>query len=292
MRTSWLLGPPGALETLPAPLPEIERPLSRPQVEQVGSAGGVTVDRIGRGRRRYRLAWRGLTLDEAAIVERLWALPGALILDDPNRRNRLTANQSSGGDAGLTAEGVSARLQGTVSRSTAQARLGTSSLAWATGSALAATARGVVLASSLSAIDDTWHPVIGLSTYTFSVYARATAALSAQVVLEWFDATGASLGGSAVGAGTALGTANWNTRLTVTGTAPATAAYGIGVVLNTSTTGAAVTMYLDNPQIEENPAATAWVIGSGIARVASAAELEHTSPLAGWESPALPLIEL
>jgi hypothetical protein len=141
-------------------------------------------------------------------------------------------------------------------------------------------------------IDDTWHPVLPSTTYSLSIYARASAAVSMQAGIEWKDTAGAAVGSPAMGTGTALSTSDWSSRPTVSGASPAGAAYGVPILVNTTTTGAAVTVYVDNPQMEENPAATAWVIGSGIARVATAADLGNSSPLAGWESPELTLIEL
>lgn len=299
MPTTWYLGPAGSLVALPPPLRDIARPLSRPAVQQVALGGAVTLDRMGRGRRSHTLAWSYLTPDEAAVLERLWQLPGELILDDPSRRNRLTANQSTGGDTGRTADGCIARFQGTVSVSTAQARSGARSFAWATGTALAVTNRGLYLYNGPSPepVDDTWHPVRPGAFYAHAGYLRSTAAVSMYGGWDWHDAAGAYLSTSAIGTSTALSTSNFSTRVERTGVAaPAGAAYGIPFYLNATTTGAAITVYLDEPQVEEVTAAGvscgAYVIGSGVPRVATTGELPQTTPLAGWENLELALVEL
>jgi hypothetical protein len=290
--SDWYLGPAGALVMLPPPDRDITRPLSRPSAEQVTLSGAVITDRLGRGRRKHTLSWRALTPDEASIVERLWQLPGVLILDDPSRRNRLTANQSTGSDAGRTTDGAIARFQGSLSSSTAQSRSAPRSFAWATGTNLGTTGRGIYLYNSATIVDDTWHPVRPSTAYTASGYLRSTAAVSMQAGFDWHAADGTYLSTS-LGSGTALSTSNFNTRVTLdNSTSPATAAYGIPFWINTTTTGAAITVYLDDPQVEEAAAASAHVIGSGVPRVATAGEFPQTTPMVGWETLELALVEV
>lgn len=293
MALTWYLGPAGSLVALPPPQRDIPRPLGRPTVEQVAIGGAVTVDRMGRGRRRHSLSWSFLTPDEASILERLWQLPGTLILDDPSRRNRLTANQSTGSDVAQDTTGVLARGQGSVSSSTAQARSAPRSFAWATSGAVGVTGRGLVLASSITVPDFTWHPVRPGGIYTVSLWARATAAITMRAGLEWYDAatTPATVGAASTGTAAAVGTGAFS-KYTVTGTAPAGAAYGLVTFLNTVTTGAGLTLYVDDLQVEEASADSAWTIGSGVPRVATLGELPQTTPLTGWEHLELALVEL
>jgi hypothetical protein len=290
------LGPPGAMVALPPPLPNIEMPLQRPTAEQQFADGGVLVDRFGDGRRRYTIQWEHLTVDELAIIERLALLPGPLILDMPDRRNRLTANQSSGGDVRRTDDGVLARFQGVESVSTVQFRSAPRSFAWATGTALAATGRGLYLYNSATVVDRTWHPVRGGAFYVSAGYLRATAAVNMQAGFDWHDATGAFLSASAFGSSTAVSTANFATRVERSGVAaPAGAAYGIPFWLNANTTGAAITVYLDDPMVSEvnaaGVAAGAYVIGTGMPRVA-VVETPASSRLIGYTSPTLVLQEV
>jgi hypothetical protein len=291
---TFYLGPPGALVALPPPLRDIARPLVRRQGEFAALSGATVVDRYGRGRRRHSLAWQFLTPDEAGVLERLWQLPGTLILDDPSRRNRLTANQSTGSDVGRDATGVLARGQGSVSSSTVLARSAPRSFAWATGAAVGATGRGLVLASSITVPDFTWHPVRPSGVYTVSLWARATAAITMRAGLEWYDAaspTPAPVGSPAVGTAAAVGTGAFS-KFTVTGTAPAGSAYGLVTFLNTVTTGAGLTLYVDDLQAEEAAADSAWLPGSGLPRVATAGELPETTPLVGYEHVELALLEV
>lgn len=291
MGTELYLGPPGGLILLPRPDQGIALPLSRPSAVQELADGGRVVDRFGRGRRRYLFRWTRLDPDGAAILERLWLLPGTLILDDPSRRNRLTANQSSGGDVRRTTEGVIARFQGSVSRSTAQARSGTGSFAWSTGTALAATGRGLYFYSSATVPDDTWHPVRPGAIYSGSVYLRASAAVSMQAIIDWCDVTGTVLT-TDFGGGAAVSTSGFTRVTVVNKTAPASAAYGILAATNTTTTGAAITVWYDDPQMEEAAQAGAQVIGTGVARVATEGDFPMESFMLGDYSPELSLTEV
>jgi hypothetical protein len=284
-------GPAGALVKLPAHAQDMEYPLVRPSAVQILGDGGQVVHRFGRGRRRYGKRWQDLGPDDLSVIERLYLLPGPLILDDPNRRNRLTANQSSGSDTGRDITGAMARFQGTLASSTAQSRSSPRSFAWATGSALGSTGRGIYLYTINTAVDHTWHPVRPSTTYTVSGYLRSTAAVSMLAGFDWHDATGTYISTSA-GSGVALSTVNFNTRVTFTATSPSTAAYGIPLFTNSTTTGAAITVYLDDPMVEEASAASAHVLGTGVPRVVPVGDLEAVSRMFGYASPGIVLQEV
>jgi hypothetical protein len=121
----------------------------------------------------------------------------------------------------------------------------------------------VALHTSVSTIDGTWAAVLPSTQYTFSAYARTSAAVSMQAAIEWRDAAGAVISTS-TGTGVALQTGDWTARPAVTATSPANAAYAVGLLLNTTTTGAAITIYVDDPQLEQAAAATAAVLGTGV----------------------------
>jgi hypothetical protein len=286
----FYLGPAGGLVAIRPPGRDIDK--ARPK--RVGThellSGGNVVDRVG-GRRRYTLSWEALTADELATLEALYELPGPLVLYDPGRRNMLTANQSMGTDALRSAEGFSARTQGTVSSSTAQFRSWSRACAWATGSALGSTDRGIVVATSSATVDGTWTPVLPSTQYTISGYLRTTAAVSMKAGWEWYNAAGILQGAAVFGSGVALSTSNFATRVTHTATSHASAAYGVPLFLNTTTTGAAITVYLDEIQMEEAAAASAYVVGTGVPRV-SLVDLPNTSPLTPWENAELVIQEL
>jgi hypothetical protein len=286
----WL-GPPGQLVQLPQPLPGIEAGRTRRGAVHELAGGGAVVDVTGRGR-AYRLSYDSLTADELAVLEQLAGLPGPYRLIDSNRRNYLTANQSSGTDALADATGFSAFTQGSVASSTAQARTRSRSLAWSTVTALGATGRGIRLMTDPAAAtpDATWAAGRAGVTYTVSSYVRTSAAVSMQPGINFYSATPALLQSNS-GAGVAVSTSDWTTRLSFADTAPAGTAYVIGKFFNTTTTGAAITVFFDDLQLEEAGSASAAVLGTGTPIVAID-QLSDTYPLADYYSPELTLIEL
>ena len=64
-----------------------------------------------------------------------------------------------------------------------------------------------------------------------------------------------SSGRPSTGTGTALSTSVFTTQVTHTATSPSKAAYALGLFHNSNTTGGAITVYLDEAQIEEATAA-------------------------------------
>jgi hypothetical protein len=294
--TDVYLGPPGAPVKLPGNIAPLEAGLVIPNASQEVLNGGTVVDRMGRVRRRYSIPYAGLTVDELGILERLVLLSTTLVLDDPNRRNRLTANQSSGGDTARTTDGVIARFQGSVAVSAVQVRSAPRSFAWATGTALAATGRGLYLYNSATVPDYAHHPVRAGAFYAAAAYLRASAAVSMQAGFDYHDDNGVYVSTSALGGGTAVSTANFNTRVDRTGVqVPAGIAYAIPFWINSTTTGAAITVYLDDPQVEEVSGAGvgcgAYVMGTGLPRVA-VIDAPAPSPLLGYVSPQLDLLEV
>jgi hypothetical protein len=254
----WL-GPAGALVQLASPAPGYEATdLLRGGSHEL--LRGNVRDRVT-NLRRYVLSWPAINEEQVSTLRTLARLPGPLRYLHPLERNLLTVNQSTGTDEYRDTSGVVARFQGSVSSSTAQARSGVRSVAWATGSALGSTGRGMYLYNSTSTIDGTWATIRPLIQHTLSGYLRTTAAVSMQALFDWHDSTGAYLSTS-IGTSTPLSTSAW-TRVSVTATSPSTAAYGIGAWLNSTTTGAAITVYHDDLQLEEGGAATAWRLGAG-----------------------------
>lgn len=257
----WL-GPAGALVGFRAPGPDYSPPLLR-----LGGThetlGGLVRDTTGYRREIAITLPPDLPAEAYSALESLFVFPnGPYRFIDPTRRNLLGANQSSGTDALRDATGFSAFAQGVVSSSTAQARSGSRSLAWNTQTALAATARGIRLFTSLSPIDRNWAAVLPSTDYTISSYVRASAAVSMQAGLEWYDAAGSQISAPA-GAGVAVGTGDWLTRLAFTATSPSNAAYGVGKFFNTTTTVSPITVFFDDLQLEQAAAASAAVLGTG-----------------------------
>jgi hypothetical protein len=264
MAGQFWLGPPGALVNIRAPS-ALDPTLIRKGGTHELLAGGTVRDTLGY-RRRFQLEWQNLlTTDELAQLENLYLLGGPLIFVDPSRRNLLTANQSTGSDFLDSTDGAIARFGGTLSSSTAQARSGTRSFAWAVTPS--STGWGIYLQNSTSVVDASWTPVKPSTQYTVTGYMRSTAAISMKGGMDWYDKAGAFISADIAGSGQALNTGDWNIRVTrVTPASPATAAYGIPWFTNT-TTGSAMTVFLDDPQMEEAAAATVWVQGTGTPRV-------------------------
>jgi hypothetical protein len=271
------LGYPGSLMQLPSPAPGYEPvDVVRGGTHELLSGGNVR-DRLG-VRRRFVLSWPATSDASYVLLRSLTRLPGPYRYMDPLELNLLTENQSIGTDELRTTEGFSAFTQGTVSSSSTFARSWSRSLAWATGTALAATDRGVRLFTDVGAVDRTWAAVRPSTQYTISGYLRSTAAVSMSAGINWYDTAGVLIT-SVAGAGVALSTSNFNTRVTHTATSPSTAAYGVGKFLNTTTTGAAITVYFDELQLEEGSSASSFRLGVGTPLV-SVDSLGHSILLA------------
>jgi len=263
MTFQFWLGPAGALVAIRAPSPDYTGPRTRLGGTHETLAGLLIRDTIGY-RRTVTYKWPpDQTAEAYSILESLFELPGPYRYIDPTRRNYLTPNQSSGTDALLDATGWSARTQGTVASSVVQARSRSRSLLWDTTTALGSTGRGVALHTSTATVDGTWAAVPPSTQFTFSAYARSSAAVSMQAAIEWRDAAAAVIS-TPTGTGTALNTGDWAIRPTVTATSPSNVAYAIPLLLNTTTTGAAIQVYVDDPQLEQAAAATPAVLGTGV----------------------------
>jgi hypothetical protein len=272
------LGYPGALQALPSPAPGYE-PVDLVRGGTHELLSGATVrDRIG-VRRRWTLSWPAITDDQWALIRSLVRLPGPFRYLDPLERNLLTPNQSTGSDELRTTVGAMARFQGTLSSSTAQFRNWTRAFAWNTVTNLTISNRGIYAYTSDASVDSTWTAVRPSVAYTASAYMRSTSAVSMYAGFDWYGPTGTYLSTSALGTGTALSTANFNTRVTQTATAPAGAAYGIPFWINSSTPGTTLTVYADELQMEEAATASAFRLGAGTPWV-SVESMGHTIVLA------------
>jgi hypothetical protein len=224
------------------------------------AAGGSVRDRQGVSR-RWVLGWPAVTDDNLHVLRRVTRRPGPWRWLDPFEVNRLTANQSDGTDDLGDPTGHRAVGQGTVTSTVAQAHEGVRSLLWDSDTALSSTGRGVAYATAAT-LDATWTAVRPSLAYTFSVWGRCSVAVTMQPRIDWYDTTGASIS-SDTGTATALSTSAWTQLSCVNKTSPAAAAYAVAGVLNTTTTGAATEVYLDDAQLEEGATVTTWRQGAG-----------------------------
>ncbi|HEV8653103.1 MAG TPA: hypothetical protein VG276_27855 [Actinomycetes bacterium] len=268
MAGQFWLGPPGALVQIRAPS-ALDPTLIRKGGAHELLAGGSVRDTLGY-RRRFQFEWQNLlTTDELAQLENLYLLGGPLVFVDPSRRNLLTANQSTGTDALDTTEGFSAPFQGTVTSDTTQFKSGSRSLKWDTVTSLTVTNRGVYLPTTAGSTPDaTWAAILPSTVYTFSSYVRANAAITMYAAIDWRTAAGAATGSTDFGSAVAVSTTDWSTRLTCANkTSPATAAYAVPSVLDSTAPGAIRLVFHDELQLEQTAAASAWAIGTGTPRV-------------------------
>jgi hypothetical protein len=261
MAFQFALGPAGALVPFRAPSPDYASSRTR-----LGGThellAGLVRDTIGFRRTITLKLPTDLTAEQYSALETLFELPGPYRFVDPTRRNLLTANQSTGTDALRDTTGIIARFGGSVSSSTAQARSGSRSIAWAVTPS--GTGQGIYLQGSTSTVDQTWAVVRPSTQYTVTGYMRSTLAISMKAGMDWYDAAGAFISADTGGSGQALSTSAWTTRVTrTTPAAPSSVAYGIPWFTNT-TTGAAMTVFLDDPQMEEGTTANPWVFGTGV----------------------------
>jgi hypothetical protein len=256
----WL-GYPGSLQQLPKPAVGYEPADIIRAANHELLNGGNTVDRLG-VRRQFTLSYPATSTANYLLLRALTRIPGPYRYLDPVELNQLTVNQSIGGDELRTTDGVVARFQGVVTVDTAQFRSWTRSFKWDSQSALSATGRGPYLYNSSTTVDGTWAAIRPGVQYTLSGYARASAAVNFQALIDWHSPTGTYLS-TVTGSSTAVGTTDFTTRLTVTATAPANAGYGIGAFINTSTPGATRQVWFDELQLEEGAAASSFRLGVG-----------------------------
>jgi hypothetical protein len=273
------LGPVGNLIALPSIGRGISAPLSVPSaVHQIAGRGGRVVDRFpGAASRVYALTVQGGSA-EANTLEALYLGaygPGPYVLNEPWRKNLLSANQSSGTDVLADTTGFVA-ITGTLTSSTAQSVLGPRSLAWAVTAANQRIMQGD-LANTTNATPLRDTPVLPSIAYTGQAWGRLSASTgTTRLDIYWFTSAGVFISAST---GTAVAMSNSAFgSFTVTATSPANAALARLSVINT-VMGAAQTIYLDKWQFESGSTATAWFLGTGIPRVSFTDDLGEVYPV-------------
>lgn len=265
-------GRPGSLVTLPWPLGGLEAPYDLQASDFLTGQGMHQVSRMGQGTRLYALTWNALRVETFTLIEEFLLGtngqgPWALI--DPSRPNLLLPNQASSGgtfnDARHWATSSGLANEGTLSASATfvnRAR-GQRSIRWLFGST-----PPTVPVLKFTSTYRGWFgvPVVPGLPYAFSEWVRSDGTIDSDISgglrLRWLDAAGVQL--SETSGGNLSLTPTWQ-RLTLTGTAPAGAAYvepRLVAVGSTITVGSS--LYVDSPLLEQDSVVNDWAPGTGL----------------------------
>lgn len=270
---SVYFGRPGSLVQVPWPRGDVEKPYSR-QVFVFETGGGQNaVSILASGARAYQMHWNALHLDNFNLLAQYWSGGmgvGPWVLIDPSVPNLLLPNQSSasaafGDTTGFKTVGGAA-ADGTILSNTS------ATFIHRTGSQRSIRWQFTVGAATTPQL--TFNPpyrnwfgipvVVGLP-YAFSLWARPDGTVDSSITMaakiQWMDSAGATLSTS-TGGDIVVGAAM--TKLSVTATAPANAAYAMPYLNSTGstiTTGASI--YADEFLFEQDSAFNSWAPGTG-----------------------------
>lgn len=273
-------GRPGALQQLPWPRGDMDRPYERQTFDFLTGSGNHAVSSLAQGSRSYALSFNALHQDTFTILEqyRIGANgPGPFVIIDPSAPNLLPPNVAAA--TGLMNDATSllsfttsiAGDNGTPVSNTDPTFIhraaGWRSIRWRfTVAAAAFPTLGV------KPMYRNWpaHPVAPSVPYVFSSWVRPDGIVDSSITcamkLEWQDANGTPIGAQISGGDTVLTT--W-TRLSVTGTAPSNAAFVRPIWV---ATGATITvnssLYIDEPMLEQDSLVNDWAPATGIKPVA------------------------
>lgn len=262
-------GRPGQLVKLPWPASGIDKPYERQTYDFLTGSGLHQVSSLSVGSRPFQLNWDALHLDTFRLLEqyRIGANgPGPFVLIDPSAPNLLPTNVGSA--TGLYNNGTqfdendgivgANQLPQWIHRTN-----GWRSIRWR----FTSTPVQAFPTISMQSMYRNWYgqPVVPTLPYTFSSWITPDVATDPSITIgmriTWLDIAGATISTSA-SADTAITT--W-TRLSVTGTAPAGAAYAKPIWVLTGTSIALGTyLYIDEPIFEQDSAVNDWAMSSGI----------------------------
>jgi hypothetical protein len=169
------------------------------------------------------------------------SIPAGTVNRIPNASNEAGALLAAGASSAVTQSATQARTGANSSRLTRSAGSGT---------AIGQTPAGVG-----------GYPVSGGEAVVASAYARSTAARSVTLGVAFYTAAGASVGSTTTGSGVTTSTSAFTARPVVTATAPATAAYAQIIVTVASVASTSEFHYIDDFQLEQGSAATAFAYG-------------------------------
>lgn len=278
---TYYLGRAGAMIALPDP--EVGLPVTP---ERVGGthqllSGNKVRDTLSR-LRTWELSYTAIDLTTLGTLQTFFhgtVGPGPYAFQDPEQRNLLPPNVSSGGDysgdtTGFTAGGnVTATVSTDVSLNTG----GRFSILMAETTSVVAF-QDVLVGSA-------FIPVVPGISYTFSAEIRLNSNCPTHYTeIAWFDTSKTQLaggGGTAYTDGTSFTGVSGGGRSVATGVAPAAAYAQVRIKVSTNNTaGTTVFAYTDSWQFEQASAATAWTPGLGVPLV-TVESLTRSTPLAG-----------
>jgi hypothetical protein len=267
-------GRPGALFRFPYPRDGISKPFERQTFDFVTGSGQHQVSSLAGGSRLRTLSWRALHVDNFSLLERYWsgaAGHGPYVLVDPSDTNLLSPNQAGATslfndtsewatNTGLTSDGTlsSNAAGGTTQHNIYNAR----SLRW--NFTVTPATNPILYAKS---IYRNWAgiPVVPTLSYAWSAWCRPDGVVDSSITLaakiQWYDKAGVFLtetsGGDVV-------MTTW-TRLSVVGVAPSNAVYARPTFVATgSTITVGASIYVDEPQFEQDTVVNDWAPGTGL----------------------------
>lgn len=267
-------GRPGALLKLPYPRDGMDKPFDRLVYDFVTGSGQHQVSSLAGGSRLRTLKWRGLHVDNYAILERFWTGAsghGPYVLIDPSDRNLLLPNQAGATSlfndttgwettTGLANEGTlsSNGAGGTTQHTPYNSR----NLRWMF---TVTPATYVALRPTSPYRNWVGFPVVPGLPYSFSAWLRPDGVVDSSIMvaakIQWYDAVGTWLSESSGGDFTMTG---WQ-RFSVTANAPGNAIYGRPIFV---ATGATITVgssiYVDEPMLEQDNVVNDWAPGTGL----------------------------
>lgn len=274
----WYLGPSGDLRALECPEVDIDMPMERYGGVFQALSGARTVDTTGY-RQRFDFLFNYMDEGEYKWLEAMHTrlIPGPLRLLNPFKKNRLSPESAAARWGGGTAPGL-------------QVTSGNTALSWDWPSG----------AGSVGAVSTLWTDrlsnavfradllrrttVIVGETITASIYMKAEAATTYNLVVDWYNRTSQTTSTSIV---TANLTTSWQ-RFSVTSVVPAGTHSAVFAGYSSNTTN---DVWLGPVQFEAAASATSWDLGGG-APVVSIDQLPTKSPRYPLRNAELILLEV
>lgn len=253
----------------------MENSYDRQVYDFLTGSGQHQVSSLIGGSRQRTLSWRALHADNFALLDQFWTGamgtgPWALI--DPSMPNMLLPNQAAAGstynDARHWVTVTGAANEGAFSANSTSTfihRAGAPrSIRW-----LFAVAAATVPVARFTPPYRSWFgfPVVPALPYSLAMWLRADGVVDSNITfglrLKWMDAAGVEIPPESSNGNNSV-TTTW-VRQTVTGTAPAGAAY---VEPRMVITGSSVTtggsLYIDEPMLEQDSVVNNWAPATGI----------------------------